>query len=103
MRHLRWGGQWKLFLLLALLGLLRVHAQSPNDASFLATLGELREATYSDKASTVERLSKGGHPSVRSVLTALMDDRLYYRNADQKVFIAKVADADPINLVDPLS
>ena len=102
MKYLRSGGQW-LVLLLALGGAVPVRAQSPNDASFLVTLGELREATYSDKASIVERLSKGGHPSVRPVLTALMEDRLYYRNVDQKVFIAKVADSDPLNLIDPLS
>ena len=32
-----------------------------------------------------------------------MEDRLYFRNADQKVFIAKTADEDPLNLIDPLS
>ncbi len=38
-------------------------------------LGELREASYSDKATIVERLSQAGHPSVRAVLAALMEDR----------------------------
>ena len=50
----------------------------------------------------VERLSQTGHPSVRAVLTALLEDRLYFRNSDQKVFIVKAADADPLNLIDPL-
>ena len=90
-------------LLLALGSLVSVQAQSAGDASFLSTLGELREASYSDKASIAERLSQTGHPSVRVVLTALMDDRLYFRNDDQKIFIAKVADADPVSLIDPLS
>src|SRR5258708_21382718 len=90
-------------LLLAIGNVVPVHAQSPNDASFLSALGELREATYSDKASIVERLSQGGHPSVRAVLTALMEDRLYFRNNDQKVFIVKSAECDPLNLIDPLS
>ncbi len=40
---------------------------------------------------------------MRAVLTALLEDRLYYRNSDQKVFIVKAADADPLNLIDPLS
>ena len=53
-------------------------------------LGELREAHYSDKANIVERLSQGGHPSVRAVLTAFLEDRLYFRNSDQKVFIVKI-------------
>ena len=80
-----------------------VYAQSPKDASFLSTLGELREASYSDKATIAERLSQSGHPSVRAVLTALMEGRLYFRNSDQKIFIVKSADADPLNLIDPLS
>ena len=37
------------------------------------------------------------------MLTALLDDRLYYRNSDQKIFIVKSADADPLDLIDPLS
>ena len=41
--------------------------------------------------------------SVRPVLTALLEDRLYYRNSDQKIFIVKSADGDPLNLIDPLS
>ncbi len=103
MQHLPPGRQWLSVLLLALGGVISGNAQSPNDASFLSTLGELREATYSDKASIAERLSQSGHPSVRAVLTALLEDRLYYRNTDQKVFIVKTADADPLNLIDPLS
>ena len=104
MKHLPWGGGYCLFILLVTLwGVVPIQAQSVYDAGFLSTLGELREATYSDKATIVERLSQGGHPSVRAVLTALLEDRLYYRNDDQKVFIVKSADADPLNLVDPLS
>ncbi len=103
MTSLPWGGRWLLLLLLALSGMAPAHAQSAKDSNFLSTLGEMREASYSDKAAIAERLSQTGHPSVRAVLTALMDDRLYYRNSDQKVFIVKAADADPLNLIDPVS
>jgi urea transport system permease protein len=92
-----------LVLLFALWGAMPVQAQSRDDAAFLATLGELKEATYSDKASIVERLSQGGHPSVRAVLTAFMEDRLFFRNNDQKVFVAKSAEGSPLSLVDPLT
>ena len=85
------------------MGVAPAHAQSPNDASFLSTLGELREASYSDKATIAERLGQSGHPSVRAVLTALLEDRLYFRNSDQKIFIAKSADGDPLNLIDPMT
>jgi urea transport system permease protein len=103
MKHLPPGVRWRFMLLLTLWGVVPAYAQSPNDATFLSTVGELREATYSDKESIVERLSKSGHPSVRAVLTAFLEDRLYFRNNDQKVFIVKSADADPLNLIDPLS
>jgi urea transport system permease protein len=98
------GGQWLCMLLLTLRGVFPLHAQSPNDASFLSTLSELREAAYSDKAAIVERLSQTGHPSVRAVLTALMEDRLYFRNSDQKVFIVKATEGEgPLLLIDPLT
>ena len=32
-----------------------------------------------------------------------MEDRLYFRNGDQKIFIVKSAEGDPLNLIDPLS
>ncbi len=103
MKRLPAGGQWLFMLLFALWGVVPARAQSPNDAGFLATLGELREASYADKATIADRLSQSGHPSVRAVLTAMLEDRLYFRNSDQKIFIAKSADGDPLNLIDPLS
>jgi urea transport system permease protein len=103
MNPLRLGGQRLTIPLLILWCVIPLHAQSPKDTSFLSILGELREATYSDKASIAERLSQTGHPSVRAVLTAFLEDRLYFRNSDQKVFIVKMADADPLNLIDPIS
>jgi len=103
MKRLPWYAQWWWVLLLVLWGAPPVHAQSPQDASFLSALGELREATYSDKASIVQRLSQSGHPSVRAVLTAFLEDRLYFRNSDQKVYIVKSAEGDNLHLIDPLS
>src|SRR5579863_9845039 len=103
MRSYPVGGQWLLLLLLACWGAPTASAQSPKDVGFLSTLGELREASYTDKAAIAERLSQTGHPSVRAVLTAFLEGRLYFRNADQKVFIVKAADADPLNLIDPLT
>src|ERR1035437_2742519 len=99
MKNLLTGGQWRVMLLLTAWGVVQLHAQSPNDASFLSTLGELREAAYSDKAAIVERLSQTGHPSVRAVLTALMEERLYFRNSDQKVFVVKSTEGEgPLSL-----
>jgi urea transport system permease protein len=112
MKDLLWGGR-RLMPLLALCGVVALHAQSShaqssnaqssNDTAFLSTLGELREASYSDKAGIAERLSQSGHPGVGAVLTAFLEDRLYFRNSDQKLFLTKTAEGDPLNLIDPLS
>ena len=96
------GGR-QLLLLSALACAAFAQTPSPADQTFLNTLGELREATYSDKATIAERLGQTGHKNVRPVLTALLEDRLYYRNSDQKVFLVKTADEDPLHLIDPLS
>src|SRR4051812_18430169 len=81
------------------------HAQSPGDATFLATLGELRDAAFTDKEAIVERLSKTGHTSIRAVLTAFLEDRLYFRSSDQKIVIVKSTEGDPatLDLIDPQS
>ncbi len=89
--------------LLAFWGPALLRAQAPNDANFLSILGELREANYTDKAAIAERLAQTGHPSVQAALTALLEDRLSFRNSDQHVFIIKTADADPATLIDPVS
>ncbi|HLQ79170.1 MAG TPA: urea ABC transporter permease subunit UrtB [Terriglobia bacterium] len=105
MQTLREGGRWLFVLLLVLWGVRPGYAQSPSDAGFLSTLGELREASFPDKEGIVDRLSQSGHPSVRSVLTAFMEDRLVYRNDDQRIFIVKSTEGDPpaFDLIDPLT
>jgi urea transport system permease protein len=103
MRTFPWGAQWLTMLLLALSGVSCLYAQSPNDDTFVSTLNELREAGYSDKAAIVDRLSQGGHASVSAVLTAFTEDRLFFRNSDQKVFIGKTPEGDTITLIDPVS
>jgi urea transport system permease protein len=105
--YLRPGVRWLLILLLlAGPSASPVYAQSPVDASFTARLGQLRDATFADKANIVEQLGRSGHPSARAVLTALLESRLYFRNQDQKVFIAKTAeqeDSTSLKLIDPLT
>jgi urea transport system permease protein len=109
MQILRGGGQWLFVLLLVLWGVRGAHAQSPSDATFLSTLGELREASFPDKEAIIDRLSQTNHPSVRVVLTAFMEDRIFYRNAekpeDQKIVIVKTTEGDPavLDLIDPLT
>jgi urea transport system permease protein len=82
----------------------RALAQSP-DERFLAALADLREASFPDKESIVERLTVTNHPRVRQTLTAFLEDRLYVRVSDQRIFIAKSADdtLPSVELIDPVS
>src|ERR1700690_1370854 len=104
---LRAGAQW-LFVLLLLAGRSAgpAYAQSPGDANFQASLDALRDASFEDKDAIVDKLIQGGHPNTQAVLTAFLEDRLYYRNDDQKVFLLKTAaadDATTLDLIDPLT
>jgi urea transport system permease protein len=99
------GGQWVIILLLAACGLAQpAFAQTP-DARFSALLGELREAGYADKEAIVDRLGQSGHASTQAVLTAFLEDRLYFRAQDQRVFVIKSVDdsLQTLDLIDPLS
>jgi urea transport system permease protein len=98
------GAQWLfILLLLALWGVPPLQAQSKNDEGFVSTLNELRDAEFDAKAALVERLAKTGHSSVRAVLTAFLEDRLYFRNDNQKVVLVKSTEGDPptLDLIDP--
>jgi urea transport system permease protein len=99
------GGRWLLTLLLAGVLFVPPLGAQDRDADFLATLGELRDATFLDKGAIVERLGASGHASARPVLAALLDDRLWVRESDRRVFIVKSADDSlaSLELVNPLS
>jgi urea transport system permease protein len=103
------GGQWLRRLLLAVVlaspaADASVAAQTRDDA-FVTSLGQLREATFLDKEAIAEQMIAAGHPRVRAVLTALLEDRLYFRTADNTIFIVKTVEGDLATyaLVDPLS
>jgi urea transport system permease protein len=89
-------------LLSALWGVATLHAQT-SDETFLATLGELREADYVAKVGIVERLTQAGHSNLRPVLNAFLEDRLFFRNDTQQIVLVKAAEDTPFNLVDPVT
>ncbi len=70
---------------------------------FSASISALREASFADKETLAEKILASGHPSASAVLAALLEDRLYYRNDDQKVFVLKSGDESLASwdLVDP--
>jgi urea transport system permease protein len=106
LNRIRSRGRWRQLLLLLAAVLFAPHARAQSqDDGFLAALGELREASFLDKEAIVGRLVEAGHPSARPVLTALLEDRLYFRGQDQKIVIVKSTadDLTSFELVDPLS
>jgi urea transport system permease protein len=68
-------------------------------------LVQLRDADFADKEAIVSRLVQTRHAATRPVLTALLEDRLYSRQPDQRVFIVASADDSltELELIDPLS
>src|SRR5215203_3238654 len=102
------GGQrlrWPLLALLIAFAASAVPAAQASDDTFSAAVQELADASFTDKEAIVERLMASAHARARAVLTALLEDRLYVRNADRKVLIVKSAEGSPlaVDLLDPLS
>jgi len=93
-----------LCLLLALCPAQPAAGQAP-DATFAAALAELPDAGFADKEAIVVRLLESGHPSASAVLTAMLEDRLYVRTSDRRVFITTSADdtQTSFELIDPVT
>jgi urea transport system permease protein len=91
------------WLLVVILAATPAAAQSDDD--FLHALAELRDASFPEKEQIVERLRQAGHPNTRPVLNAFLESRLYWRVADQKIFIVTSADDSlpSVALIDPIS
>jgi urea transport system permease protein len=79
-------------------------AQMPDDA-FRSALSGLRGASYPEKEAIINTVAEGGHASIRDVLTAFLEDRLYIRATDGRVFVARTAEATEgsVTLLDPVS
>jgi urea transport system permease protein len=94
-------------LLLALTGAISLHSQ--NAAPLAAALDQLREASFAEKEEIVARIGQTGHPSIYAVLMAFLEDRLVYRNDDNRIAIVKAeasaqgANESPRTLLDPLT
>ncbi|MES1262754.1 MAG: urea ABC transporter permease subunit UrtB [Peristeroidobacter soli] len=82
----------------------RVPAQAPAAApdAFAAAVAGLAADSFPDKSAAVTALIELKHPKGRAVLAALLDGKLYLRNADQKVFITDGGES-ALALTDPLT
>jgi urea transport system permease protein len=82
----------------------RSAAAQDNDG-FRAGLAALPDAAFSEKEAIVDRLIATGHPGLRPMLTAFLEDRLYVRSADSAVVVVKstAEGLAAFELVDPVS
>jgi len=99
------GGQWGCVLLAVVLCSRSVLAQQTAPADDAAALAALRDASLADKGVIVQRLVASGRPWARSVLAALLDDRLYARQRDGHVFIVASSDESTasVELIEPMT
>lgn len=98
-------GPWLLVSLLILQSVSPGYTQPSADAGFLVALSALCNATFDEKEQIAEQMVRSLHPGGRRVLTALLEDHLYCRNQDQKVFLLRPEEGGSTNvyLVDPLT
>jgi urea transport system permease protein len=102
---IRWLGYIAVFVLIGVLFVAEVRAQSPAPAPgdpFATAVAGLAAESFPEKAAAVAALSELKHPNGRAVLAALLDGKLYVRNADPKVFITDGGETT-LALTDPLT
>jgi urea transport system permease protein len=112
-RTTRWHRLFQIFspLAFALLALSAVTANAAEEApasnviaaqatDFVGILSQLPNAGLSDKQQLLEQLIASHHASTQAVLKALLDEHLYSRDSDGKVFITEEVDTG-LRLTDP--
>ncbi|MES1263865.1 MAG: urea ABC transporter permease subunit UrtB, partial [Peristeroidobacter soli] len=92
-----------MLILLAFCALLGspARAQAPDEAFATAVAG-LAADNFPDKSAAVAAIAELRHPNGRAVLATLLEGKLQYRNADNKVFITDGGEAQ-LALTDPLT
>ena len=90
------------FALLLSLGWLWRPAGASEAPTFEQALDSLATTNFKQKERAVDDLIAVRHANTRAVLNALLEDNLYYRKADKRVFIVTVRD-EALELSDPLS
>jgi urea transport system permease protein len=74
-----------------------------DDASFSAAVAQLAADDFAAKEEAIRKVLEVRHAGSRPLLVALLDGRAFVRTADQHVFIVASADADPLELTEPLT
>jgi urea transport system permease protein len=91
----------RVWVLLLLAALTPAWSQTPDEA-FAAAVAGLATDNFPDKQAAVTALGEQAHPHARAVLATLLDGKLHYRNADNKVFITDGGE-ETLALTDPLT
>jgi urea transport system permease protein len=78
-------------------------ARADTAQGFAPAVALLAADNFADKQAAVAAITESRHANARVVLAALLDGKLYFRNADQQVFITdggetQLALTDPLNL-----
>ena len=101
------GGRRLGWLLLAwcLLACPSSTAAQTGDEAFRALVAELADANFREKEAIAERAIATGHAGARDVVAALLEDRLFRRERDGRVFIVESNDERlaAFQLLDPAS
>ncbi|HEU4625198.1 MAG TPA: urea ABC transporter permease subunit UrtB [Steroidobacteraceae bacterium] len=73
------------------------------DAAFGAAAAQLANDDFASKEDAVRRILEQRHPGSKPLLAALLDGRVFMRSSDMHVFIVASADADPLELTEPVT
>jgi len=78
------------------------NARADATADFAAAIAPLADASYSDKADIIKRVTELRAPGTREFLQAFIDGNLYARIDDKKIFIASEQN-EQFALIDPVT
>jgi urea transport system permease protein len=90
-------------LMLALAVLMAPGPARADDTAFTAAAAQLATDEFAAKETAVRKIVEVRHPGSKPLLAALLDGRVFQRTADQHIFIVVSADADPMELIEPLT
>jgi len=90
-------------LMLALTVSLAPRPALADDADFSTAAGQLAADDFAAKEEAVRKVLELRHPGSKPLLAAFLDGRVFARAADMHVFIVASADADPLELTEPLT
>jgi urea transport system permease protein len=92
-----------LTVVLALAALALPRLATADDATFSAAAAQLATDDFATKEEAIRQVLEVRHAGSKPLLAALLDGRVFVRDADLHVFIVASADADPLELIDPLT